>query len=54
MPNYEVNRQIRAVSTTYQKGKTQIPSEVRKSLGIEDGDKLLWIIDNGRWVIERA
>ena len=54
MPSYEVNRQVRAVSTLYQRGKTQVPSEVRKSLGVEDGDKLVWIIDNGKWVIEHA
>ena len=42
------------MTTVFQKGKTQVPSEARRALGIKDGDKLLWIVENGKWVIERA
>jgi len=54
MSKYAETRKIRAVSTLYQRGKTQVPSEVRKSLGAKDGDKLLWILDGNKWVVERA
>jgi len=32
-----------AVSKIFDRGKTTIPSTVRKKLGVRDGDKLLWI-----------
>ncbi|MBA7493686.1 hypothetical protein ES702_04248 [subsurface metagenome] len=31
------------VSKLFQKGKTQVPEEVRKMLDVVDGDKLVWI-----------
>lgn len=51
---YQENRKIYALSKVYQKGKTQIPSEVRRKLSIIDGDKILWLIKDGNLVIERA
>ena len=38
----------------FQGGKIQVPSEVRRSLGMKDGDKLLWIMYEGKWVVERS
>jgi len=54
MSKYTVNRRIEAISKLYQHGKTQVPSEVRKSLGAKDGDKLVWIVEGNKWVVERA
>lgn len=51
---YQETRKVQAVSKVYQRGKTHIPSDVRKSLGVKDGDKLLWIVDQGRWIVEVA
>jgi bifunctional DNA-binding transcriptional regulator/antitoxin component of YhaV-PrlF toxin-antitoxin module len=51
---YQETRKIRATSRVFQKGKTQVPSETRSSLGIKDGDNLVWIVENGKWIIERA
>jgi len=44
----------KAISTVFNKGKVVVPLEVRNSLGIVDGDNLLWIVENGKWIIERA
>ena len=44
----------KAISTIFGNGKVVVPLEVRNSLGIVDGDKLLWIVEDGHWVIERA
>jgi bifunctional DNA-binding transcriptional regulator/antitoxin component of YhaV-PrlF toxin-antitoxin module len=35
--------QIVATSKIFQRGKTQVPSQVRKDLGLKDGDTLVWI-----------
>jgi bifunctional DNA-binding transcriptional regulator/antitoxin component of YhaV-PrlF toxin-antitoxin module len=47
-------KKIRAVSTLYQRGKTQVPSEVRRSLEVKDGDKLVWIIEGEKWIVEHG
>ena len=36
---------ILAVSKIFQYGKTTVPKEVRTRLEIEDGDKLVWSVD---------
>jgi len=54
MSKYEPSRRIKAISKLYGKGKTSVPSEVRKSLGAKDGDKILWIKEEGKWVVELA
>jgi AbrB family looped-hinge helix DNA binding protein len=51
---YHPTRKILAMSTVYQNGKTQIPSDVRQTLQIKDGDKLLWVSDEGKIVVESA
>ena len=41
------------VSKLFQKGKTQVPDEVRKLLKLEDGDKLVWYETNdGKILVE--
>jgi Holliday junction resolvase len=46
--------QNKALSKVFQRGKTQIPLIVRNSMQLKDGDKILWIVESGKWVIERA
>ena len=36
-----------SISKVFQRGKTTIPSDVRKNLGIKDGDKVIWLFKNG-------
>jgi bifunctional DNA-binding transcriptional regulator/antitoxin component of YhaV-PrlF toxin-antitoxin module len=54
MSKYQANRKICAISKVFQRGKTQIPSEVRRSMGLQDHDRLLYINENGQWIIEKA
>ena len=54
MSKYQPSRRIEAVSRVFQKGKTQVPSVVRKELGARDGDNLVWIREEGKWVVELA
>jgi len=42
-----------AISKIFDRGKTVIPSEIRKKLGVTDGDKLVWVEDAaGRVYVE--
>ena len=50
----EPYRSIVAVSKIFQHGKTVVPAEVRRNLGLEDGDRLVWIFENGRWIVESS
>lgn len=34
--------------------RTTVPSEVRKLLGLSEGDEVLWVLEEGRIVIERG
>jgi bifunctional DNA-binding transcriptional regulator/antitoxin component of YhaV-PrlF toxin-antitoxin module len=43
-----------ATSKIFQKGKTQIPIQVRKELGLKDGDTVVWIKVGERYVVERS
>lgn len=36
------------------KGQITIPLEVRNSLGLKSGDKVLFIEENGKWVIANS
>lgn len=51
---YEVTRKILGLSTLYQRGKTQIPSKVRKRLNLNDGDNIIWIVIEGKIIVERG
>ena len=36
-------------------GRTSIPAEIRKRLGIKENDEIIWILENGRaYIIKRA
>ena len=43
--------EIVAVTKVFSRGQTHIPVEIRKRLKIRDGDKIVWIEDNGRFYI---
>lgn len=45
---------IIALSAVYQRGKTQVPSEVRRFLGLEDGHKIVWILSEGEIVVRNS
>ena len=51
---YRESRRIIDISKLFQRGKTQVPAEVRKLLNIKDGDKLLWYSEDGKIVVEKA
>jgi len=54
MAKYQPSNRTLAVSRVYQHGKTQVPSDVRGILGLQDGDKIVWKLENGKIVAEHA
>jgi bifunctional DNA-binding transcriptional regulator/antitoxin component of YhaV-PrlF toxin-antitoxin module len=54
MSKYQPSKKMLDISKVYQHGKTHIPCEVRKVLGIKDGARLIWTLDNGKIVVEIA
>lgn len=51
---YEKSHQIIDVSPIYQHGKTHVPKDVREILGVKDGDKIVYWIDEGKIYIEKT
>lgn len=52
---YEMRiKKIEALSKIFAKGKIQLPSIVRKSLNLADGEKIIWVMQDGRWYVEKA
>jgi len=51
---YEPTEGVLAISSIFQGGKIQVPSEVRRKLGLEDGDKIVWVHEAGRIYVESA
>lgn len=51
---YQPTESIVDVSKVFGRGKTQIPADVRKMLGLKDGDKIVWKLENGKVVVEVA
>jgi len=45
---------MEASSTVSSKGQITIPLEIRRRLGLREGDRVEFIIDNGRTVIRPA
>jgi AbrB family looped-hinge helix DNA binding protein len=41
-------------SVITRKGQATVPIEIRRSLGLEQGDKISWIQQNGHVVVRRA
>jgi len=54
MPYQVARKRVEAISKIFQKGKIQLPAVVRDSLNVGDGDKIIWIIDDGKWVVDKA
>lgn len=46
-------KKIEAVSKIFQL-KVQVPAVVRKSINVTNGDKIVWILQDGKWVVEKA
>ena len=36
------------------KAQVTVPREIRKALGIESGDELVWSVENGRVIVSRV
>jgi len=47
----KINGTVLAVSTIFQYGKTTVPKKVRSRLNVEDGDKLIWSVDDSGNII---
>jgi AbrB family looped-hinge helix DNA binding protein len=45
--------QVTATAVISTKGQVVIPAEVRSALGLQEGDRLTFVIDDGRLVVER-
>ena len=45
---------IEGTSKIFQGGKTVIPTEVRMKMNLADGDRLVWIREETRWIVENA
>lgn len=49
-----VSKRIIGVSSLFQRGKTHIPVDVRNILNVEEGDKIVWVLENGKLYIKSA
>ena len=47
-------REVQAVSTLFAKGIIQLPSPVRKHLGVKDGEKIISIKEGNRFYVMNA
>jgi len=54
MSKYQATERTIDISKVFDRGKTQVPSDVRKLLGLKDGDKIVWKLENGKVVVEVA
>ena len=46
--------EVIATSKVFQRGKVQLPSEVRERLNLKDGDKVVWFQFQGRIYVRKA
>jgi len=53
MEDYGDWQPVVKVTKVYAKGRTQIPAEIRKVLGIKDGDKIVWLQIKGNYCIQK-
>ena len=51
---YEATEGLIAVSTLFQRYKTQVPKAVREKLELKDGDKMIWVYEGGRIYVGSA
>jgi bifunctional DNA-binding transcriptional regulator/antitoxin component of YhaV-PrlF toxin-antitoxin module len=54
MSKYQATERTIDISKVFDRGKTQIPSDVRKIMSLKDGDKIVWKLENGKIVVEVA
>ena len=54
MAKYPAPLQTLGLSKVFQRGKTQIPKEVRQVLGIKDRDKILWYFKDREVYVKKA
>lgn len=54
MSKYQETTSIIAVSRVFGRGKTQIPSDIRKIMLLKDGSRVVWKIEDGKIVVENA
>lgn len=47
-------KKIEAISKLFQRRKIQLPAVVCQSLNVKDGEKIVWIIQDGKWIVEKA
>jgi len=47
-------KRIIDTSTIFQKGKTHVPISVRNMLGVGEGDKVVWVYEDGRIYLESS
>ena len=50
---YYVPDELVALSQIYNRGKTHIPYQIRRLLGVKDGDKLRWYMQNQEVIVKR-
>jgi len=43
-----------AVTKVFGRGQTYIPAEIRKKLGLQDGDKVVWVEEEGKFYIRSS
>lgn len=50
-----ISEEVVATTKVFDRGKTTLPSEIRRALGVVDGDKVAWIKDSSdRYYVENA
>ena len=54
LKKYLLSTRILAVSTIFQRGKIVVPIEVRRMLGVKDGDKLTWTVEEEKIYVKSA
>ena len=54
LKKYLLTTRILAVSTIFQRGKVVVPVEVRRRLGVKDGEKLTWIVEEEKIYVRSA
>jgi len=47
-------KRIIDTSTIFQKGKTHVPLSVRNMLGVGEGDKVVWVNEDGKIYLESS
>ena len=45
---------IIGISSLFQRGKTHIPVDVRDILNVKDGDKIVWVLEDGKIYVKSA